>query len=66
MVDLNFNLVKSLPGSPDNSALYSPKGMFFKNSKLYVCDSYKPRIQIFNNNLEFSESVNLAIIVLLM
>ena len=53
-----FNLIKSIiiPGSGVNQ-FRSPWGICFKNVILYNCEYYNKRIQIYNKELEFIDSV---------
>ena len=40
----------------------SPTGICFKNGVLYVCDTYNKRIQVFNQNFKFIQSLKLQYI----
>ena len=59
-IDMNFNKIKSYNsfGSGDND-LARPWSLSFNNNILYVCDFKNKALKLFDNNLEFTQSVKL-------
>ena len=54
MVDFHFNFLKS-----SNHEVSYPRGICSNNGLVYICDSFRKRIQIFTKNLVFNKSLKL-------
>jgi hypothetical protein len=62
MLDIDLNMIKSFgsEGKDKNSFKY-PHGICFNDDYLYVCDYSNFRIQIFNSDLEYGDSIKLSV-----
>ena len=58
--DLEFNKLKHYEDNSDDftNELCNPKGLFYKNGFVYVCDYGNDRIQILNEDLEFVKTLS--------
>ena len=62
MTDFELKFIKSVGSEGKGDYQFNfPGGIYFLNNNLYVCDSFNERIQIFNQNFEFVNSVRLLL-----
>jgi hypothetical protein len=60
MTDLEFNEITCFNPTDDvTNELCNPKGLFYKNGHLYVCDNGNKRIQVLNRDLEYVKTIPL-------
>ena len=59
VIDFDMNFIKYFSLKNGENKIAYPYGLCFKNGFLYISDSIKRHIQVFNQNLEFSQSLKL-------